>query len=367
MNPRAVVRGGAAAVAGTAIVLTCASTALAAPVDVVTYCLPTDPGLEELSGATVLDGTVYGIGDSGADDRVAVLDANCAVQRWIDVPVDPYDVEDMASYDGSLWLADIGDNQLRRDTVALTRMDPETGAGELYRLTYPDGAHDAETLLIEPGGRPIVVTKELSGVSGVYVPVGDESVTDLSSPGPTPLRKVGELAFTATETAGGPPFVVGSILATGGAMSADGSTAVVRTYTDAYVFRPPDGDVASALVDPTSPRAVVALPAQPQGEAATFLDDGSLLLASEAGFAPTDGTLPPILRIPNLTSVELSTPSSASVAPASPTRDPAAPAAPAQTTTATDSEGEFRAAVAAGVVLIAGAVGFTVRRSMRSG
>ncbi|GHP15671.1 hypothetical protein RN2511_004070 [Rhodococcus sp. NKCM2511] len=367
MNPRAVVRGGAAAVVGTAIVLTCASTALAAPVDVVTYCLPTDPGLEELSGATVLDGTVYGIGDSGADDRVAVLDANCAVQRWIDVPVDPYDVEDMASYDGSLWLADIGDNQLRRDTVALTRMDPETGAGELYRLAYPDGAHDAETLLIEPGGRPVIVTKELSGVSGVYVPVGDESVTDLSSPGPTPLRKVGELAFTATETAGGPPFVVGSILATGGTVSADGSTAVVRTYTDAYVFRPPDGDVASALVDPTSPRAVVALPAQPQGEAATFLDDGSLLLASEAGFGPTDGTLPPILKIPNLTSVELSTPSSASVASASPTRDPAAPAAPAQTTTATDSEWEFRAAVAAGVVLIAGAVGFTVRRSMRSG
>jgi len=98
-----------------------------------------------------------------------------------------------------------------------------------------------------------------------------------------------------------------------------------------------------------------------------FLDDGSVLLASEAGFGPTDGTLPPILKIPNLTSVELSTPSSALVASASPTRDPAAPAAPAQTTTATDSEWEFRAAVAAGVVLIAGAVGFTVRRSMRSG
>ncbi|QII01086.1 hypothetical protein BH92_15465 [Rhodococcoides fascians A21d2] len=361
MGPRLVVRGVAASVVATATAFS--GTAFAAPIDAETYCLPTDPGLAELSGMTSIDGVLYAIGDSGADDRVAVLDANCAVDRWIDVPVDPYDVEDLTAYDGSLWLADIGDNQMRRDTVALTRMDPVTGAGELHRLTYPDGAHDAETVLIEPGGRPVIVTKELSGVSGVYVPTGDESVTELSSPGPTALRKVGDMAFSATGTVGGPPFVVGSILATGGAVSADGTVGAVRTYTDAYLFRSSGGDIASELVDPDAPRAVVALPDQPQGEALAFLADGSLLLASEAGFGPTDGILPPILRLPDAQSIELSAPEPAAPDSVSPT--PSADQ-PSETPTATDSEWEFRAAVAAGVVLIAGAVGFTVRRSMRS-
>lgn len=224
---------GGAVAAAVAATIAFSGTAFASPIDTETYCRPTDPGLDELSGLTSIDGVLYAIGDSGADDRVAVFGADCAVQRWIDVPVDPYDVEDLTSYDGSLWLADIGDNQMSRDTVALTRMDPASGAGELYRLTYPDGAHDAETILIEPGGRPVIVTKELSGVSGVYVPADDQSVADLTSPGPTPMRKVGDLAFTATDTVGGPPFVVGSTLATGGAVSADGTVAAVRTYTDA--------------------------------------------------------------------------------------------------------------------------------------
>ncbi|MGV8875215.1 MAG: hypothetical protein ACOH2Q_21975 [Rhodococcus sp. (in: high G+C Gram-positive bacteria)] len=361
MGPRLVVSGVAASVFVTALAFT--GTAFAAPVEAETYCRPTDPGLFELSGLTSADGVLYAIGDSGADDRVAQLGADCTVERWIDVPVDPYDVEDLTSYEGSLWLADIGDNQMRRDTVALTRMDPSTGAGELHRLTYPDGAHDAETVLIEPGGRPVIVTKEFSGVSGVYVPAGDESVADLSSPGPTPLRKVGELAFTATETVGGPPFVVGSILATGGALSVDGTVAAVRTYTDVYLFHPSGGDIASTLVDPTAPRAVVAVPGQPQGEALTFIDNGDLLIASEAGFGPTDGILPPILRLPGAQSLELSAPEPAAPESVSPT--PSADQLP-ETPTATDSEWGFRAAVAAGVVLVAGAVGFTVRRSRRS-
>ncbi len=261
-----------------------------------TYCTPSDPGLEELSGLTFVDGTLYAIGDSGTDHRVAVLDESCGVARWLDVPVDPYDVEDLASYDGDLWLADVGDNQQRRETVALTRMDPVSGQGELHRLVYPDGPHDAETLLIEPGGRPIVVTKELSGVSGLYVPVDGTPVDELSSPGPTPLEKAGEIAFERTATEGGPAFVTGSILATGGAVSGDGTVAAVRTYTDVYMFSVADGDVAQALTrDPT----IVALPARPQGEALSFLRDGSLVVASEAA----GGALPPVDILSGATSL----------------------------------------------------------------
>ena len=107
-----------------------------------TYCTPTDPALDELSGLTFSDGVLYAIGDSGTDHRVAVLDEDCAVTRWIDVPVDPYDVEDLASYGGQLWLADVGDNLRRRDTVALTRIDPATG-----EMLGPDLALQAEQVM----------------------------------------------------------------------------------------------------------------------------------------------------------------------------------------------------------------------------
>ncbi|OZC89474.1 hypothetical protein [Rhodococcus sp. 14-2470-1a] len=275
-----------------------------------TYCTPTDPALEELSGMAFVDGVLYAIGDSGTDHRVAVLDDGCAVTRWLDVPVDPYDVEDMASYDGDLWLSDTGDNQSRRDTVALTRMDPVTGQGELHRLIYPDGPHDAEALLIEPGGRPVVVTKEPTGVSGIYVPAGGESVAELASPGPTALTKAGESTFERTDTAGGPPFIIGSILATGGAVSADGTVAAVRTYTDAYLFAVPDGDVVRAL---SGEPEVIALPAQPQGEALTFDSNGNLLIASEAAGGP----VPPIEVLSSATSL-VDTPTPATEAPQQP-------------------------------------------------
>lgn len=326
--------------------------ASATPIEPEYHCTPTDSGLAELSGLVSLNGALYAIGDSGADDRLAVFGADCEVERWLDVPADRYDVEDLSAYDGSLWLADTGDNQKRRETVALISMDPTTGVGELHRLTYPDGAHDAETLLIESSGRPVIVTKELSGVSGVYVPAGDESVTALSGSVPTPMRRVGDLGFTATETVGGPPFVVGSILATGGAVNADRTVAVVRTYTDAYLFRSEDGDLASALVDSKTPRTVLAVPNQPQGEAVTFLDDGTLLVASEAGFGAAEGALPPILEIADTTGPAPSTPEAAMSHPN------LAPAA-------TASDHRFRAGVAAGVLLLVAAAGFALHRSMR--
>ena len=67
-----------------------------------TYCTPTDPGLAELSGMGVLDATMYAIGDSGTDERMARLDRDCVVQDWLAVPVDPYDIEDLAIHAGSI-------------------------------------------------------------------------------------------------------------------------------------------------------------------------------------------------------------------------------------------------------------------------
>ncbi len=65
---------------------------------------------------------------------------------------------------------------------------------------------------------------------------------------------------------------------TGGASTADGSVVALRTYTDAYLYAAPDGDVLAALQrNPVR----IPLPGEKQGEAIAFDPDGTLLSGSE--------------------------------------------------------------------------------------
>src|SRR5262249_1641925 len=98
---------------------------------------------------------------------------------------------------------------------------------------------------------------------------------------PTALRRVGGLQLLPTGTPGGPVGTVGQVLVTGGAVSPDGTRVVLRTYTDAYLWRADDGDVARALTSGSPTR--IPLPATRQGEAVTFSPDGRSLLTSTEG------------------------------------------------------------------------------------
>lgn len=262
----------------------------------VQLCTPTDSALGELSGLGVRGEHLLAVGDGGRALRVAVLDAACATVGELSSPDDPRDVEDMAvAADGTVWLADIGDNDRDRDTVALFGVRPGadgTSSSSLHRLTYPDGPHDAEALLLARSGRPVIVTKELSGSAGVYAP--GTTVDQLPAPGPTELERVGTVQLVPTTTPGGPPGGIGSLLVTGGAVSADGTVAALRTYTDAYLFTAPDGDVVAAL-GRTPVR--VPLPAEPQGEAIAFTAGGALLSGSESA----GGALPPVRSVAGAT------------------------------------------------------------------
>ena len=149
-----------------------------------TLCTIRDSRITESSGLAAAGDSLYTVNDGGTRLRVFVLDRSCRVRRTIQAALDPYDVEDLArAADGTFWLADTGDNALSRSTVALERLRPD-GTATLFRLTYPDGPHDAEALLLDRSGRPFIVTKEPLS-SGVYTPVDA-----LSAGGPTALRKV---------------------------------------------------------------------------------------------------------------------------------------------------------------------------------
>ncbi len=271
-------------------------------------CRITDPRIRESSGLAVAGDSLYTVNDGGDRLQVFVLDRACRVRRVIENRLNPYDVEDLArSPDGTLWLADIGDNEAARRTVAVELLT-EGGEASLFRFSYPDGPHDAEALLLDRRSRPYLVTKEPLA-AGVYTPTRTPS-----SDRPTPLRLVTTLRFGPTSTPGGPVGTASQVLVTGGAVSPDGTRLALRTYTDAYLWSVPDGDVAAALKTGQPKR--IPLPATRQGEAIAFAADGRSLLTS------TEGLPAPVHAVPLDADPPTSRPGSTTPAPSARASDP---------------------------------------------
>jgi len=248
-----------------------------------------DPRIDESSGlvASSTADVYFTVNDSNPDLRFFTVDARGRTLAVTDFPgVDARDVEDAALGPGpSLYLADIGDNRAVRPRVLVHRLpepavDPARRGGAVRArpplsasLTYEDGPHDAETLLVHPRtGQVLVVTKGILG-SGVYAapqPLADGT-----------LRRVGGVQVRATGTTGGPDVgAVAQTLVTGGAVSPDGRRVVLRTYTDAYVYEVPGDDLVAAL---RGTPAVLPLPETRQGEAVSWTRDGAALLTSSEG------------------------------------------------------------------------------------
>jgi hypothetical protein len=120
--------------------------------------------------------TVYGIGPEGADAGSYPLDG-ASNRDW----------EDMAAWQDPdtgvdwLYIGDIGDNLAQWESVFVYRVpepvvDATKAEGhvlvgvETFELTYPDGPHDAETLLVDPAtGTITIVTKNRGGPGQVFV------------------------------------------------------------------------------------------------------------------------------------------------------------------------------------------------------
>ncbi|MEU7585385.1 hypothetical protein AB0A95_03695 [Micromonospora sp. NPDC049230] len=279
-------------------------------------CQVRDNRLRELSGMVATDDGYVVIND-GADDearrRIFFLDKRCAVLRAVAYPSRPRDTEDLAiGRDGTVWVADIGDNDHSRATIALWRLAPGADEPVLHRMTYPDRPHDAEALLLDASDRPVVVTKGGSGTVFLYAP------TAALTPGATtPLASVGQVTLPTTGTSN--PFsFLGRGVITGAASAPDRRRVALRSYADAFEYDVPDGDVVRALTAGT-PR-ITPLPDEPQGESITYSRDGrSLLTVSESADQPP-GTRPTILRYPATDGPSAAAGPTGSVAPELPTQ-----------------------------------------------
>jgi hypothetical protein len=251
-------------------------------------CTITDHRATELSGLVATPSGYIAINDGQPDPaaiQIFYLDLRCGVVKTVHYPTPARDPEDLAvAPDGTLWVADTGDNitsDSRRQTVALWRVPAAGGTPVIYRLRYPDGPHDAESLLFGADGMPVIVTKELDRRSGLYRPTA--ALVPNTADGAL-MRRVGE--FTPASTGENNPFgPIGEILVTGAATTPDRHRIALRTYSAAYEWDAPDGDVVKAITT-TQPR-VTALPDEPQGESVAYTPDGSAFLTVSDEPGPT--------------------------------------------------------------------------------
>jgi hypothetical protein len=153
-----------------------------------------------------------------------------------------------------VWVGDIGDNLAHRSNVVVARVPVGKGDRTVhpttYRLGYPDGPVDAETLLRDPAtGRLYIASKSVFG--GVLYAAPDP----LSPTGINPLKAVGRVLPLATD----------------GSFFPDGHHLIVRNYEKAVVYEWPS----------LQPVGSFGLPAQRQGEGLSVAADGSVYLSSE--------------------------------------------------------------------------------------
>lgn len=188
-----------------------------------------------------------------------------------------------------LYLGDIGDNNERRAQVIVYRVPepdatlapadstkgdpPATAAAEAIRLRYPDGKHDAETLMVHPlTGDLYIVTKTLLSNPNVY-----RAAAPLRTAGTTTLERIGTLNI---------PSLLGGFV-TGGDISPDGRRVVICDYLQAYELELPEADRDRFDAIWKQPLKTIALGTRKQGEAICYsLDGGALLATSEGVHSP---------------------------------------------------------------------------------
>lgn len=246
----------AAVAAAVPLVASSAPAAHAAP-DAKTAFSFTDSRIDSSAGLAVLSGEpdyVFTVNDH-APTRIFGVDPNsghsAVTMRLRDAQT--VDWEAIApGQDRTLWIGDIGRSR-RFVTVYKFELPSQLSTGyyssTAYRLTYPDGAHDAQALLVDPSDGTVFVATHDSGGGSLYE-------ANEPSAGGTQLRKVGSVPGNVTD----------------GAYRPDGKQFVLRTPGKAYVYSAPGKQVGT-----------IALPKQRQGKGVAYTSSGKSLLLSGGG------------------------------------------------------------------------------------
>ena len=177
-----------------------------------------------------------------------------------------------------LYIGDIGDNNARRDQITIYRVTEPAGANassatvEAFHGKYPDGAHDAETLLVTADGGLYIVTKGSTGPVALY-----RFPRDVRAGAPAvQLERIG-----APRSAG---RVSNDEQLTDGAVSSDGARVVLRTHDSLFFYRSPQFFAGNWREDA---RVNLEHVDEPQGEGVAFGPGNAVYLVGEGGGAGT--------------------------------------------------------------------------------
>lgn len=179
-----------------------------------------------------------------------------SAQDWEDMAIGP----GPAAGVDYLYLGDIGDNGATRSSITVYRVpepavnanqSPVTaglGGVESIRLQYPDGARDAETLMVDPATRDIYIISKRESLSRIY-----RAPYPQSTIGTTIMEYKGQLPWG---------------WATGGDISPAGSEIIVRSSGSGSLWvREPGTDLWDALAGTAHS---IPIRSEPQGEAIGF-------------------------------------------------------------------------------------------------
>jgi hypothetical protein len=202
--------------------------------------------------------------------------------RWTVAGASNVDWEDIAAGPGPqpgehyLYVGDIGDNTESRAEVVVYRVvEPvvappsgtpapggTTAPATALRLHYPDGPHDAESLMVHPTtGDLYVVTKALGATAVYQAPPEGGALTRVATLGLGPLA-----------------------LVSGGDISPDGQRVALCTLLGGFELAVDPADRAGFASVWSRPAVAVALPGRTQGEGIAYRLDGNALLVTSEGY-----------------------------------------------------------------------------------
>ena len=229
------------------------------------------PEITEASGLAVSrvhEGVLWTHNDKGDSARLFAVGLDASHQGELTVlGPEPVDWEDLASGpdpEGGGWLfvGDIGDNNGERESIAVWRVaepteltDPlSTDAVSVATLRYPDGAKDAEALLLDPVTDRLYVVTKSRGSAVVY------DAGPFSAGGDTTLARTVAIEVPDNDKI------------TGGDVSADGSQILLRTDEQVLAWSRADGETVPDALG--RPPCQLPAPAEEDGEAVAVLDSG---------------------------------------------------------------------------------------------
>jgi hypothetical protein len=223
-----------------------------------------DKRLNESSGLAlgVRDPSIFWtLNDSGGEPCVFAIDRSGKTRAKVRVrDAANFDWEDITSGKDdkgtpTLFIGDIGDNLFIRASIQVYQIpepeisaagksvaETETAAPQIWRANYPDGKHNAESLLVHPQTRRLyILTKSDDGRCALYA-----FPQTLQPKVSMVLEKVADLAFPTLIRAGKRPH--DNCMTTAACFSPDGSRMVVATYSSLYEWLlPKEKSLAEAL------------------------------------------------------------------------------------------------------------------------